>query len=246
MSNAEYTSGYWLNTDGYKKLDKTQQANIQKDFVTMNNNQKAGKFNGAGAHNIASKYGLYTAPSAGSQIANIEKGYADKRNQITSGYFEDKNNYNTLAGDEKYAYDLYKKTGDLTRWQYKPTGDSPYDDLYKLFGVEGVNLGNEGIPDAWNRQSNNFKAGTMAGQAMGYTPQYAQQQYNQNGSYGGSGGAGGGGGGTFDEFLKMFMAMMMGGQGSSSGKPTQMGNANQFGDGRYLFNDFQHKQGENK
>lgn len=228
MANATNTSGYWLNTDGYKNMDKNTQASIQKDYVNMNNNQKAGKFNGLGATDIASKYGLYTPQSSAQNIASVNQSHQDTLGKLKSGYFNDANNYKNLMNDEKYAVDLYNQTGDTTRWSgHKQTGTSPYDDLYKLFGIQpNDNLGNEGMYQAWQRQGNGFKANTMAGQAMGMTD-------TQGNSYG-QGGGGSGGGGEFGDFLKMFMEMMMGGQGGQAQTQNKF-QPLQYGDGVHLF-----------
>ena len=233
-NDAEYTSGYWLNTDGYKNLDKTQQANIQKDFVTMNNNQKAGKFNGHGAHSIASKYGLYTAPSVDSKINSINQGRQDGYKKMLSGYYDDAENRKYSTSDELYAYDLYKQTGDTSFWKPYQAGqaETPYDDLQRFFGLPSQ-LGNNKAYDVWKSQSDRFKGNTMAGNAMGL--------YNDDGSFsgGGSGGGGGGGagvGGEFGEFLKMFMSMMqgMGGKGSTDSNNSGY-KPSQYGDGVHLF-----------
>lgn len=233
MAGAEHTSGYWLNTDGYKNLDKQQQASIQQDYVNMNKNQQAGKFNGFGATDIAQKYGLYKAPSVDQKINSINQGRQDSFAKMQSGYYDNAENRKYATSDELYANDLYKKTGDTTYWKPYSAGqaESPYDDLMKFFGLPSQ-LGNNKAYDVWKNQSDMFKGNTMAGNALGIFNQQ-QQGYTPGGS--GGGGAGGGKGGEFDEFLKMFMAMMamQGGQGNASNnsgyKPSQ------YGDGVHLF-----------
>lgn len=235
MAGTEHTSGYWLNSDGYKKLDKTQQAGIQQDFVTMNKNQQAGKFNGEGAYNIAQKYGLYTAPSVDSKINSINQSRSDSFKKVQNGYYDDAENRKYSTSDELYAYDLYKQNGDTTFWKPYSAGqaESPYDDLQRLFGLPSQ-LGNNKAYDVWKNQDMNFKANTMAGQAMGYMPGGYGDGQSQGGAGGGGGGAGGGGKGEFDDFMKMFMLMMMQGQGGQ-GQQQQQFTPMQYGDGVHLF-----------
>lgn len=233
MAGTEHTSGYWLNTDGYKNLDKTQQASIQQDYVNMNKNQQAGKFNGFGAQDIAKKYGLYTAPTVDQKINSANQSRQDSFQKAQNGWYDNAENRKYSTSDELFAYDLYKQNGDTTFWNPTKAGaTSPYDDLQQMFGLPSM-LGNNRAYDVWKNQDMNFKANTMAGQAMGYMPGGYGDGQSQGGTGGGGGAGGGAGKGEFDDFLKMFMLMMMQGQGGQ-GQQNQF-TPMQYGDGVHLF-----------
>lgn len=258
------TSGTFLTSDAYKKLDPAKQASVQKEMATANKQQASGVFNGASPTEIAKKYGLYTAPTYAQKVDSTNANRAQTQQRIESGYYNDPYNRGMATSDELYANDLYRNTGDTSYYgkTYNANEKNPWDDLPSFFNVPQQATQNETLYNAFTRQSDAFKGASIAGQGLGYQPvsndPYGGQGGGGGGSYGGGGGGGAGGGfgvggqldimellkmmnggqgkggGEFDDMMKMFMVMMMGQNGQGGGQGGGY-TPMQYGDGVHLY-----------